>query len=121
MAVDALCLGAQKYVLLVGRHDVAVNARDFHLALGVVGIKEDTCLLAGLEGTYHNSLSVHQLAVTLAVGQGIYTIYAMGIKLAAGDGLEGKGTVLCHAGCGHERREKYGQYEQNLLYHCQIF
>ena len=109
MAVDALCLGADEYVLLVGRHGVAIDARELDLALGVVHIKEHACLLASLERTYHNSLAIHQLAIALAIVQGIDTIDAMSAKCAIGNRLQCEGTILSYDIARKEWRNHEGQ------------
>ena len=107
MAVDALGLCLDEYVLLIRAEDVTVNGIETDVALGVGAVKEDICLLACAEAVSHDLASVRrQLRIALAIGQRRHTSYAACCKLSACEGLKGEGRLRRSGSCGRCRNDK---------------
>ena len=74
-AVNLLGLRAQQDAAFVGRHDVAVNAFQLGVSLGLFHIEDDTQFLAVLKRAAHDALAaVGELRIAFAVVQGVHAI-----------------------------------------------
>ena len=80
MAVNTPGLGLQEDVLLIGTHDITVNAGQLDTGSDVIRIKDHVRLLTGTETLTHNLLAaVNHLTVTFTVKKRIHTINLYGI------------------------------------------
>ena len=94
-AVNLFGLRLDEDFLLVGTHDIAVDAVKVDLAPDIADIKNDPCLLAVTEAGARNLLTVgRQLAVRNAVVEGIDTVDILGAVLAIDDVAQGELLLL---------------------------
>ena len=74
-AIDGAGFGLEKYPLLVGAHDVAVDARDFGGGACLVQVEEDADFLSRLEGRAHNAPPVvGEAGVAFAVVERMHAV-----------------------------------------------
>ena len=98
-AIDGRGLGLEKDFLLVGTHDITVDAVEFHDAARFFDVENDTDFLARFERRTNDALAIgRELGVAFAVVHGIHAVDLFGRELILGNVGEGNalGGGLCH-------------------------
>ena len=110
-AIDGSGFRAEENLLLVGAHDVAIDALEFGCAAGFVEIEKHTGFLSRLEGRTGDASAVgRKLRITFAVVEGMHPIDVLGgeravVNLFDGDLRRVVGRGRCCKECAESGQE----------------